>query len=79
MVELNVPTSNPYYKGWDFPPFETPLTSPLVRALAGGHKDAVGIEPVVGRKPRLGAVGDGNVLAAAGVEVAQYVALLNHK
>jgi acetylornithine deacetylase len=72
VVELNVPTSNPYYKGWDFPPFETPLNSRLVLAVASGHRDTFGVEPVVGGKPRLGAVGDGNFLAAAGVAVVQY-------
>ena len=72
VLEVNVPTKNPEFQGWDMPPFETPPDARLVQALANAHRDAVGVEPVVGGEPRLGAVGDGNILAGLGVEVVEY-------
>ncbi|MEX2029370.1 MAG: M20 family metallopeptidase [Anaerolineales bacterium] len=72
VVAVNIPGEDPNYRGWDIPPFETPSDSPLLMALTGAYRSVLGSEPVVGAAPRLGAVGDGNVLAARGAEVVQY-------
>lgn len=72
VVEINVPGKDPNYRGWDIPPFETLPDSPLLNALTGAYRSVLGSEPIVGAAPRLGAVGDGNVLAAHGAEVVQY-------
>jgi acetylornithine deacetylase/succinyl-diaminopimelate desuccinylase-like protein len=45
---------------------------PLVTALAEGHRRASGAEAVVGGWGRLGNVGDGNIIAAAGIPSLQY-------
>ena len=45
---------------------------PLVTALAEGHEMASGTAPHIGGIGRLGNVGDGNILAAHGVESLQY-------
>lgn len=51
---------------------EVPRDHPLVAALAEGQRLASGREPFVGGWGRLGNVGDGNILHAAGVPTVQY-------
>ncbi len=45
---------------------------PLVLALARGHEAATGQAPMVGAGLRIGNVGDGNLMHAAGVPSLQY-------
>ena len=45
---------------------------PLVTAVAEGHRLASGTDAVVGGWGRLGNVGDGNILSAAGIPSVQY-------
>ena len=45
---------------------------PMVVSLAEGHRIASGTAPHVGGIGRLGNVGDGNIMAAAGVPSLQY-------
>ncbi|HVQ77920.1 MAG TPA: M20 family metallopeptidase [Candidatus Binatia bacterium] len=59
-------------EGWCQDPMETPRDHPLVRALAAGHALASGAEAVVGAWGRLGNVGDGNIIQAAGIPSVQY-------
>ena len=59
-------------EGWCQDPMETPREHPLVLALAEGHRRASGEEPVIGGWGRLGNVGDGNILGAAGIPSVQY-------
>jgi acetylornithine deacetylase len=59
-------------EGWCQEPMETPPDRPLVTALADGHRRASGREAVIGGWGRLGNVGDGNILGAAGISSVQY-------
>jgi acetylornithine deacetylase len=58
--------------GWFQDPMELPRDHPLVLALAEGQRIASGAAPVVSALGRIGNVGDGNILAAAGVPSVQY-------
>jgi acetylornithine deacetylase/succinyl-diaminopimelate desuccinylase-like protein len=51
---------------------EIPRGHPMVVALAEGHRRASGADAVIGGWGRLGNVGDGNILAAAGIPSLQY-------
>jgi acetylornithine deacetylase/succinyl-diaminopimelate desuccinylase-like protein len=59
-------------EGWCQDPMEIARDHPMVRALAEGHRLASGQEAVVGAWGRLGNVGDGNIIAAAGIPSLQY-------
>ncbi|MDB5777396.1 MAG: Acetylornithine deacetylase/Succinyl-diaminopimelate desuccinylase [Herbaspirillum sp.] len=59
-------------QGWCQDPMECPTDHPLVQALACGQRFASHAEPVVGGWGRLGNVGDGNIIAAAGIPSVQY-------
>jgi acetylornithine deacetylase/succinyl-diaminopimelate desuccinylase-like protein len=58
--------------GWFQDPLELPRDHPLVQALAEGQQVASGEAPVIGALGRIGNVGDGNILAAAGILSVQY-------
>ena len=51
---------------------ETPRSHPLVRELANGFELATGRTPQVGGAGRIGNVGDGNILAEAGIPSVQF-------
>jgi acetylornithine deacetylase/succinyl-diaminopimelate desuccinylase-like protein len=53
-------------------PMEIAKDSPLVVALAEGHRSASGTEPEIGGALRIGNVVDGNILGAVGVPSLQY-------
>jgi acetylornithine deacetylase/succinyl-diaminopimelate desuccinylase-like protein len=59
-------------EGWCQDPMEIARDHPMVRALAEGHRLASGQDAVVGAWGRLGNVGDGNIIAAAGIPSLQY-------
>jgi acetylornithine deacetylase/succinyl-diaminopimelate desuccinylase-like protein len=59
-------------EGWCQDPMEVPRDHPLVAALAEGQRLASGADPVVGGWGRLGNVGDGNIIHAAGIPSVQY-------
>jgi acetylornithine deacetylase len=59
-------------EGWCQDPMEIAPDHPMVRALGEGHRLASGGEPAIGGWGRLGNVGDGNILAAAGIPSLQY-------
>jgi acetylornithine deacetylase len=59
-------------EGWCQDPMEIAREHPMVTALAEGHRLASGVEAVVGGWGRLGNVGDGNILGAAGIPSLQY-------
>jgi acetylornithine deacetylase len=59
-------------EGWCQDPMETARDHPLVTALADGHRRASGAPAVVGGWGRLGNVGDGNIIGAAGIPSVQY-------
>jgi acetylornithine deacetylase len=69
--ELTIPANGPD-DGWFQDPMEVPPTHPLVQALAEGHRLASGKDAMVGGWGRLGNVGDGNILSAAGIPAVQY-------
>ena len=69
--ELTIPANGPA-DGWFQDPMETPRAHPLVQALAEGHRLAAGTDGIVGGWVRLGNVGDGNILHAAGIPAVQY-------
>ncbi len=58
--------------GWFQDPMELAKDHPMVVGLAEGHRFASGEAPHVGGIGRLGNVGDGNIMAAAGVPSLQY-------
>ncbi len=58
--------------GWFQDPMELAKDHPMVVGLAEGHRLASGEAPHVGGIGRLGNVGDGNIMAAAGVASLQY-------
>jgi len=57
---------------WYMEPMAIPKDNPLVVALAEGQRIASKQEPQIGAVLRIGNVGDGNVLAAAGIPSVQY-------
>jgi acetylornithine deacetylase/succinyl-diaminopimelate desuccinylase-like protein len=59
-------------EGWCQDPMECPTDHPLVQALATGQRVASNADAVIGGWGRLGNVGDGNILAAAGIPTVQY-------
>jgi acetylornithine deacetylase len=59
-------------EGWCQDPMEIARDHPLVTAVAEGHRLASGTDAVVGGWGRLGNVGDGNILSAAGIPSVQY-------
>ena len=69
--ELTVPAPGTA-DGWCQDPMEIADDHPLVRALGKGHRLATGADAIVGGWGRLGNVGDGNILAAAGIPSLQY-------
>jgi len=69
--EIGVPVPGTE-EGWCQDPMEIARDHPLVTALAEGHRLASGRDAVVGGSGRLGNVGDGNILAAAGIPSLQY-------
>src|SRR2546426_8398960 len=71
--ELTVPAPGTE-KGWCQDPMAIARDHPLVMALAEGHRLASGADAVVGGWGRLGNVGDGNIIAAAGIPPLQYAA-----
>lgn len=70
-AEFAIPANGPD-DGWFQDPMEVPPDHPLVAALAEGQRLASGQPPVVGGWGRLGNVGDGNILQAAGIPTVQY-------
>ena len=70
-AELEVPAAGTE-DGWNQLPAEVAADSDLVRCLADGHRLATGEAPLVGGWGRLGNVGDGNILAEAGIPNVQY-------
>lgn len=68
--ELTVPVFE--NDGWYQHPVEVPRDDPLVVALAEGHRRASKREPELGGALRIGNVGDGNILHAAGIPSIQY-------
>jgi acetylornithine deacetylase len=58
--------------GWFQDPMEVPRDHPIVRALVDGQRLVTGTAPAVGGWGRLGNVGDGNILNAAGIPTVQY-------
>jgi acetylornithine deacetylase len=58
--------------GWCQDPLDIPHDHALVTALAEGHRLAAGEAPLIGGWGRLGNVGDGNILNAAGIPCVQY-------
>ena len=69
--QLTIPAGGPG-DCWFQDPVELARDDPLVVALAEGQRLASGQEPVIGGFGRLGNVGDGNILAAAGIPSVQY-------
>jgi acetylornithine deacetylase len=59
-------------EGWCQDPMEIARDHPMVTALADGHRRASGTDAVIGGWGRLGNVGDGNIIAAAGIPSLQY-------
>jgi acetylornithine deacetylase/succinyl-diaminopimelate desuccinylase-like protein len=70
-AEVTIPANGPE-DGWFQDPVEVERGHRLVRALAEGHRLAAGAPAVVGGWGRLGNVGDGNILSAAGIPSVQY-------
>jgi acetylornithine deacetylase len=68
-VTLPAPGSE---EGWCQDPMEIARDHLLVRALAEGHRLASGREALIGGWGRLGNVGDGNIINAAGIPSLQY-------
>jgi acetylornithine deacetylase len=68
---LTIPATQPE-DFWCQDPMECKRGHPLVESLAEGQQLASGQEPHVGGYGRLGNVGDGNILAAAGIPTVQY-------
>jgi acetylornithine deacetylase/succinyl-diaminopimelate desuccinylase-like protein len=68
---LTIPATQPE-DFWCQDPMELKRGHPLVESLAEGQKTASGKEAQIGGYGRLGNVGDGNILAAAGIPSVQY-------
>ena len=62
----------PAHIGWNQDPMECPRDHPLTQAMVEGQRLASGKEPQVGGVLRIGNVGDGNIMAMAGVPSIQY-------
>ena len=58
--------------GFDFPPYKIPSNHALPKNLAHWHEFVSGHSAIVGAGPRLGACGDANFLANAGMPTVQY-------
>ena len=69
-ARVTIPADGPEAAGMD--PMYIEKDNPLVTALAEGHRLASGSPSTLGGGLRLGNVGDGNLLAAAGVPSLQY-------
>jgi acetylornithine deacetylase/succinyl-diaminopimelate desuccinylase-like protein len=69
--ELTVPAGQ-HVKNWQQDPVDLPRDHPLVEAVAAGQKIASGKEAFIGARGRIGNVGDGNILQAAGIPSVQY-------
>ena len=69
-AEVIIPADGPGGRGMD--PSFIAKDDPLVLALAQGHEAATGQSPMVGAGLRIGNVGDGNLMHAAGVPSLQY-------
>jgi len=69
--EITVPAPGSE-EGWCQDPMEIPRDHPMVMALAEGHRLASGTDASVGGWGRLGNVGDGNIIGAAGIPSLQY-------
>jgi acetylornithine deacetylase len=69
--EITVPAPGSE-EGWCQDPMEIPRDHPMVTALAEGHRLASGTDASVGGWGRLGNVGDGNIIGAAGIPSLQY-------
>jgi acetylornithine deacetylase/succinyl-diaminopimelate desuccinylase-like protein len=54
------------------PPVITPVSSPLVQALAASHEEVVGVRPDISAKGRSGAAADGSLTAEAGIQTVLY-------
>ena len=57
---------------WNFAPYKVSPEEPFVQSLIKAHEYVNGQPPVVGSEPRLGACGDANILANAGIPTVQY-------
>ncbi len=68
--ELTVPVFE--NDGWFQDPVDVPRDHPMVAALIDGHRLASKTEPELGGALRIGNVGDGNILHAAGIPSVQY-------
>lgn len=71
IYELTIPASGEM-DYWFQDPVELSRDHRLVEALAVGQRLASGVEPVISARGRLGNVGDGNILHAAGIPSVQY-------
>ena len=69
-AEIIIPADGAGGRGMD--PMYISKDDPLVAALAEGHAVATGVPPMLGAGLRIGNVGDGNLLHAAGVPSVQY-------
>ncbi len=69
-AEIIIPADGPGGRGMD--PMFISRDDPLVVALAQGHAAAAGEPPMLGAGLRIGNVGDGNLMHAAGVPSVQY-------
>ena len=58
--------------GWDMPAFSLSRSHPLVQVMAKWHEHVTGKPPEVSAKPRIGAVGDGNLYGATGIPTILY-------
>lgn len=62
----------PPHGGWNWPPYAVSPEDEVVTTLAKWHEYVLGTPPEISAKPRLGAVGDANFLANAGIPAVQY-------
>lgn len=69
--ELKIPAMGPD-DDWLMDPMEIAKDHPLTKAVAAGQTAASGTEATVGGFGRLGNVGDGNLILAAGIPTLQY-------
>jgi len=70
-TDMTIP-ANGMEDGWFQDPMDVPLDHTLVASLAEGQQLAAGAPALVGGWGRLGNVGDGNILQAAGIPTVQY-------
>ncbi len=69
---VEIPLQSGRWAGMNILPFTTSADSELVTTIARNHQKITGTSPVNGSKPRLGAVGCGNLVAAQGVQTVLY-------